>query len=78
VIGLPGLPPETEARVIDLEKARMGLRGVKPEQRAATGLAAAGYSYGEIAERQGSTKTKVNRLLYEGRSALREAGSIAG
>jgi RNA polymerase sigma factor (sigma-70 family) len=65
--------PDTDARVIDLEEARMRLRGLKPDERTAVGLAAAGYSYGEIAERRGWTRTKVNRCLYEGRVALREA-----
>jgi DNA-directed RNA polymerase specialized sigma24 family protein len=53
---------------------RSTLRGLKPDERTAIGLAAAGYSYGEIAERRGWTKTKVNRCLYEGRAALQEAG----
>jgi DNA-directed RNA polymerase specialized sigma24 family protein len=69
-----GSPPDPGATVVDLEEARMRLRGLKPDQRTAIGLAAAGYSYGEIAERRGWTKTKVNRCLYEGRAALREAG----
>jgi DNA-directed RNA polymerase specialized sigma24 family protein len=71
-------PLEIEGRVVDLEEARARLRRLKPDQRSATGLAAAGYSYGEIAERRGWTHTKVNRCLYEGRVALREAGSMAG
>jgi RNA polymerase sigma factor (sigma-70 family) len=73
-----GSPPETEGRVVDLEEARARLRGLKPDERTAIGLAAAGYVYGEIAGRRGWTKTKVNRCLYEGRIALREAGSMAG
>jgi DNA-directed RNA polymerase specialized sigma24 family protein len=68
-----GSPPAVEARVVDLEEARARLRELKPDERTAIGLAAAGYSYGEIAERRGWTKTKVNRCLYEGRSALRKA-----
>jgi RNA polymerase sigma factor (sigma-70 family) len=75
---LVGPPPETEGRVVDLEEARARLRGLKPDERTAIGLAAAGYIYGEIAERQGWTRTKVNRCLYEGRIALRGAGSMAG
>jgi RNA polymerase sigma factor (sigma-70 family) len=67
-------PPDPGATVVDLEEARMRLRGLKPDERTAIGLAAAGYSYREIAERRGWTKTKVNRCLYEGRAALREAG----
>jgi RNA polymerase sigma factor (sigma-70 family) len=71
-------PPETEGRVVDLEEARARLRRLKPDERTAIGLAAAGYAYGEIAGRRGWTGTKVNRCLYEGRIALREAGSMAG
>jgi RNA polymerase sigma factor (sigma-70 family) len=68
------LRPEVEDRVVDLEEARARLRGLKADERTAIGLAAAGYSYGEIAGRRGWTHTKVNRCLYEGRRALREAG----
>jgi RNA polymerase sigma factor (sigma-70 family) len=71
---LMGPPPETEGRVVDLEEARARLRGLKPDERTAVGLHAAGFAYGEIAEQRGWTKTKVNRCLYEGRAALREAG----
>jgi DNA-directed RNA polymerase specialized sigma24 family protein len=74
---LVGTPPETEGRVVDLEAARARLRALKPDERTAIGLAAAGYTYGEIAGRRGWTKTKVNRCIYEGRSALRKAGSMA-
>jgi DNA-directed RNA polymerase specialized sigma24 family protein len=75
---LVGPLPETEGRIVDLEEARARLRGLKADERTAIGLAAAGYSYGEIAGRRGWTKTKVNRCIYEGRVALREAGSMAG
>jgi RNA polymerase sigma factor (sigma-70 family) len=68
-----GPPPETEGRVVELEEARTRLRELKADERTAIGLAAAGYTYGEIAERRGWTRTKVNRCLYEGRGALREA-----
>jgi DNA-directed RNA polymerase specialized sigma24 family protein len=71
---LTGRAPETEGHVIELEEARARLRGLKSDERTAIGLAAAGYSYGEIAERRGWTRTKVNRCLYEGRIALREVG----
>jgi DNA-directed RNA polymerase specialized sigma24 family protein len=73
-----GSPPDPGATVVDLEEARMRLHGLKPDERTAIGLAAAGYSYNEISERRNWTRTKVNRCLYEGRSALREAGSTAG
>jgi RNA polymerase sigma factor (sigma-70 family) len=66
--------PETDARVVDLAEARARLRGLKHGERTAIWLAAAGYTYGEIAGRRGWTKTKVNRCIYEGRAALREAG----
>jgi DNA-directed RNA polymerase specialized sigma24 family protein len=71
---MPGSAPDLEGRVVDLEEARARLRGLKPDERTAIGLHAAGYGYGEIAERRGWTVTKVNRCLVEGRAALREAG----
>jgi RNA polymerase sigma factor (sigma-70 family) len=69
---LAARPLEIEGRVVDLEEARARLRGLKPDERSAIGLAAAGWSYGEIAERRGWTMTKVNRCLYEGRRSLRD------
>jgi DNA-directed RNA polymerase specialized sigma24 family protein len=69
-----GSSPVVEGSVFDLEEARARLRGLKPDQRTAIGLSAAGYSYGEIAERRGWTMMKVNRCLYEGRAALPKAG----
>ena len=44
---------------------------LKPDQRLALILQAAGYSYSEIAQRRGWTYTKVNRCVSEGRAALR-------
>ncbi len=48
------------------------LERLKTDERTALVLFALGYSYKEIAERQGWTHTKVNRCIYEGRMALRE------
>ncbi len=47
------------------------LEALKPDERAALVLFALGYSYKEIAARQGWTFTKVNRCVSEGRAALR-------
>jgi RNA polymerase sigma factor (sigma-70 family) len=44
---------------------------LKPAERDALVLLGLGYSYNEIAEIQGWTRTKVNRCLVEGRAALR-------
>ena len=51
------------------------LRALKPDERTAIGLVAAGYSYREIGEDKGWTHTKINRCLAEGRAALR-AGDV--
>jgi DNA-directed RNA polymerase specialized sigma24 family protein len=48
------------------------LAALKPDQRIALLLHAAGYSYAEISELRGWTHTKVNRSLAEGRAALRQ------
>ena len=45
---------------------------LKPQERLAITLQAAGYSYAEIRELCGWTFTKVNRCLAEGRARLRE------
>ena len=44
---------------------------LKPDERRALLLLALGYSYKEIATRNGWTFTKVNRCIAEGRAALR-------
>lgn len=71
---LPDSCPETEARVVELDDQRRRLRALKPDERDALGLKAAGYSYAEIGARRGWTHTKVNRCLAEGRAALRSGG----
>jgi RNA polymerase sigma factor (sigma-70 family) len=48
------------------------LATLKPAERRALALLAAGLSYAEIGELMGWSHTKVNRLLAEGRAALRE------
>jgi RNA polymerase sigma factor (sigma-70 family) len=52
------------------------LARLKRDERTALVLLALGYSYREIAERQGWTYTKVNRCVAEGRAALRRQPSI--
>jgi RNA polymerase sigma factor (sigma-70 family) len=53
------------------DEARRRLGRLKPDERAALILQAAGFSYHEIAERQGWSYTKTNRCVNEGRAALR-------
>ncbi len=52
------------------------LARLKPQERRALALQAAGCSYAEIGAITGWTQTKVNRCLTEGRAALRRAGSL--
>ena len=68
----PG-PAELTARREESAAAFAALDGLKRDERTALLLLAFGYSYREIAARQGWTRTKVNRCLAEGRQALREA-----
>lgn len=53
------------------ESARLRLARLKPDERTALILRAAGFSYREIGERRGWSYTKVNRCVNEGRAALR-------
>jgi RNA polymerase sigma factor (sigma-70 family) len=69
---IPSPAPSPEHRVIARESARARLARLKPDQRTALILLAAGFSYREIAERRGWTYSKVNHDIAEGRSALRE------
>jgi RNA polymerase sigma factor (sigma-70 family) len=50
---------------------RRDLAALKPDERQALALLALGYSYREIGERCGWSRTKVNRCLVEGRARLR-------
>jgi RNA polymerase sigma factor (sigma-70 family) len=68
---LSTLEPDPAERVIEREEGRRQLRRLKPDERTALGMRAAGLSYAEIGERRGWTYTKVNRCLSEGRTALR-------
>lgn len=61
-------------------RAAEALRGLKPHEATALWLQAQGLSYAEIADRQGWSYTKVNRLVTEGRRAFlrRFAGIESG
>ncbi len=71
-LAAPGGGPQQalEARERAARAAR-ALRGLKPQERRAIALQAAGCSYAEIQAITGWTYTKVNRCLAEGRAALR-------
>jgi DNA-directed RNA polymerase specialized sigma24 family protein len=71
-VDAPG-PAERVERGELLAKRRQLLSALKPDQRRALLLLAAGLSYTEIGETTGWTHTKLNRCVSEGRSALRQA-----
>lgn len=54
------------------------LAALKPDQRRALVLLGLGYSYREIGEITGWTRSKINRCMVEGRSRLRQAASSSG
>ncbi|MFN8160888.1 MAG: sigma-70 family RNA polymerase sigma factor [Solirubrobacterales bacterium] len=63
---VPG-PAELALRGEDLGERQEMLAELKPDQRRALGLLAAGFSYREICQITGWTHTKVNRSVAEGR-----------
>ena len=64
--------PEAQAeRREDIARSREALQALKPAELRALGLLAEGYSYVEIGERTGWSRTKINRLLAEGRAHFR-------
>lgn len=65
----PG-PAELVERSCSLAQRWRLLTRLKPDERTALILLGFGFSYREIAERQGWTYTKVNRCLSEGRERL--------
>lgn len=71
--------PEERVETQDWVTSRLDLLAqLKPDQRIAVSLFAAGYSYREIGERRGWSHTKVKRSIFEGRSRLRELSSLRG
>lgn len=64
-------PDELTEAAESLVGMRCQLARLKPQERQALGLFAVGYSYREICDLTGWTRTKVNRCLAEGRARLR-------
>jgi RNA polymerase sigma factor (sigma-70 family) len=67
----PGITYDQAARYERLRQGAEALRLLKPHETRGLRLRAEGYSYKEICRSTGWTYTKVNRVLTEGRRALR-------
>lgn len=65
-------PQELAELTAELEEKRELIDQLKTDERRALLLVGLGYSYKEICEHYGWTKTKINRCLSEGRAALRK------
>jgi RNA polymerase sigma factor (sigma-70 family) len=81
VEALPSPAPDPEERAErgeDVEEHRRALAELKPAERRALGLLAAGLSYAEICDVTGWSHTKVNRCLAEGRAGLRHRHMKSG
>jgi RNA polymerase sigma factor (sigma-70 family) len=66
-------PADLVERRAEVSEVSALMAQLKPAERDALVLLGLGYSYKEIAQIQGWTRTKVNRCLSEGRAALRRA-----
>lgn len=64
-------PDEQAERRETIARSREALRALKPAQLRALTLLAEGYSYAEIGEITGFSRTKINRVLAEGRESFR-------
>ena len=64
-------PGEQVERREEVARSREALQALKPAELRALGLLAEGYSYVEIGRRTGWSRTKINRLLAEGRASYR-------
>jgi RNA polymerase sigma factor (sigma-70 family) len=64
-------PPERAERREAIARSREALQALKPQELRALTLLAEGYSYLEIGEITGYSRTKVNRCLAEGRERFR-------
>ncbi|MGC1851693.1 MAG: sigma-70 family RNA polymerase sigma factor, partial [Solirubrobacterales bacterium] len=65
-------PGERFERDEQVARSREALRALKPAELRSLTLLAAGYSYTEIGEMTGFSRTKVNRCLAEGRERFRQ------
>jgi RNA polymerase sigma factor (sigma-70 family) len=64
-------PQERLERREDIARSREALRALKPAELRALTLLAEGYSYAEIGDITGFSRTKINRCLAEGRERFR-------
>lgn len=64
-------PAERAERREEIARSREGLKTLKPAELRALTLLAEGYSYAEIGELTGFSRTKINRCLAEGRERFR-------
>jgi RNA polymerase sigma factor (sigma-70 family) len=64
-------PDEQAERRETVARSREALRALKPAELRALTLLAEGYSYAEIGEITGFSRTKINRVLAEGRDRFR-------
>ena len=64
-------PPEKAERRERVARSREALQTLKPQELRALTLLAEGYSYVEIGEITGYSRTKINRCLAEGRERFR-------
>lgn len=73
-------PAERAERREAVARSREALQALKPQELRALSLLAEGYSYAEIGEITGFSRTKINRCLAEGRERFRRvvAGSADG
>jgi RNA polymerase sigma factor (sigma-70 family) len=73
-------PDERLQRREDVARSREALQALRPAELRSLTLLAAGYSYAEIGEITGFSRTKVNRSLAEGRERFRRivSGSESG
>jgi RNA polymerase sigma factor (sigma-70 family) len=65
-------PPEKAERYEAIARSREALQALKPQELRALTLLAEGYSYVEIGEITGYSRTKINRCLAEGRERFRQ------
>ncbi len=67
-----GGPDEQVERREAIARSREALQALKPAELRALSLLAEGYSYAEIGELTGFSRTKINRVLAEGRERFRK------
>ncbi len=77
ISSIPSRATDVEQRIVDFDEAHLRLAALKPAERRAIGLIAAGYSYLEVGEITGWTYTKATAAPARAAQSCEQSGEGA-